>query len=70
MDTSTVNYKQSVKIIPSEDWVIIQDYKIEKYRYGLKGFIRFNTERDKTVHTIASIHLDHNKRFKFLFTWE
>ena len=53
-----------------QDWIKILDYNIERYRYGLKGFVRFNTERNKTIHTISSIHLDHNKRFNFLFTWE
>jgi hypothetical protein len=63
------NLQQSIKVKPAYKWIQIIDYKIERDVYGLKGWVRFNTERDERINEISSIHLDQNQRFKKLFRW-
>ena len=46
------------------------DCKVEEDRYGLKGYIKWNTERNEAIKTVSSIHLDQNPAFKRYFRWK
>ena len=65
MDNST----QSIKVEAGYKWIHILDYKVESDVYGLKGWIKWNTDRNKNIQIVSSIHLDQNPTFKRLFRW-
>ena len=64
------NYIASIKITAEYDWINIIDYKIERDRYGLTGWIEWDTKRNPRHQKISSIHLDKNDTFKRYFRWK
>lgn len=49
------------------DWIKIIYKKVEKYKYGFRGEIAWNTERNPEINRISSIHLEQSKTIKYLF---
>ena len=49
------NSTPSIKVEAAYKWIRIIDYKVERDVYGLKGWVRFNTERDERVNEIRNI---------------
>lgn len=67
---SMENFNASVEVKAAYEWIRILDYDVQQDVYGLKGWVRFNTERDERINEISSIHLDKNRRFNKLFRWK
>ena len=61
------NSMQLVKVEAAYKWIRILDYKVERDIYGLKGWVKWNTDRNRNIQIVSSIHLDQNQRFKKLF---
>ena len=70
MGISMENYNKLIKVTAAYDWIEIIDCKVEEDRYGLKGYIKWNTERNEAIKTVSSIHLDQNPAFKRYFRWK
>ncbi len=64
------NLGKSIKVEAIYDWIKIIDYRIIKDKYGYKGWIEWNTERNPRHQKISSIHLDQNEGFKRYFRWK
>ena len=63
------NSKQSLKVEAGFEWIWILDYDVKRDNYGLTGWIKWNTDRNKNIQIVSSIHLDQNPTFKKLFRW-
>ena len=63
------NSKQSLKVEAGFEWIRILDYDVKRDNYGLTGWIKWNTDRNKNIQIVSSIHLDQNPTFKKLFRW-
>jgi len=57
----------SYTIKPKYDWIHILEEKVSKDKYGFVGEVAWNTDRNKTIQRISSIHLNEYYRFKKLF---
>ena len=63
------NSTQSIKVEAGYKWIRILDYKVERDVYGLKGWVKWNTDRNRNIQIVSSIHLDQNSTFIKLFKW-
>ena len=54
-------------IKPKYDWIHILGGKVIKDKYGFVGEVAWNTERNKNIRIISSIHLNDHYGFNKLF---
>lgn len=54
-------------IKPKYDWINILKQDMVQSKYGIKGEVAWNTDRNKTIQRISSIDLEKSYGFKKLF---
>ena len=54
-------------IKPKYDWIHIIGEKVSKDKYGFVGEVAWNTDRNKNIQRISSIHLNEHYGFNKLF---